>query len=489
MDRKQKIKSFFGCVMTLGITIMLLRYSTDLMERKYSDEKHEDFFEQEEDFDVLFLGTSHVMNGIFPMELWRDYGIVSYNFGGRGNMIATSYWVMKNALDYTSPQLMVIDCYYLSEPDKFAPLFSRVHDDFDAFPLSKTKIQTVYDLFDGKMEIEEIAEENKTISRNCMEIIWNYAIYHTRWSELCEDDFQPKSNEEKGADSCIAVWEPKEIVKIPTASKMEGDTVSVTYLKKIIEECQEQGIDVLLIYLPFAAGEKDQRDANRVYDIAKEYDVNYINFLDLDIVKYETDYFDSGHLNSSGSRKVTDYIGRYIEEHYDLSDRREDDSYHGWYTDYADYVVKKINDFQTQESLDNYLMLLADKNFSAVMEINNPVLYSSDSYIHLLDNLGINSSELTENTDFIVIEEVGRQAESFENFHKFNNSEMTALGEFSLFTAEDGTYGMYLDNKEFYAIDSEQNTDVDVRITVIDRETKEIVDQSTFTESQIFRKN
>jgi hypothetical protein len=62
------------------------------MERKASDFKYANFFEQDEDFDVLFFGTSHVINGIFPMELWNDYGIVSYNFGGHGNEIATSYW-------------------------------------------------------------------------------------------------------------------------------------------------------------------------------------------------------------------------------------------------------------------------------------------------------------------------------------------------------------------------------------------------------------
>jgi hypothetical protein len=62
------------------------------MERKASDFKYANFFEQDEDFDVLFFGTSHVINGIFPMELWNEYGIVSYNFGGHGNEIATSYW-------------------------------------------------------------------------------------------------------------------------------------------------------------------------------------------------------------------------------------------------------------------------------------------------------------------------------------------------------------------------------------------------------------
>ena len=71
-----------SCIVTLCVTIGLLCPLTDLMERKSSDQKYESFFQQEQDFDVLFMGTSHVINAIFPMELWNDYGVVSYNFGG-----------------------------------------------------------------------------------------------------------------------------------------------------------------------------------------------------------------------------------------------------------------------------------------------------------------------------------------------------------------------------------------------------------------------
>ena len=70
---------------------------------------------------VLFFGTSHVNNAVFPMELWKDYGITAYNFGGHANAIATSYWVMKNALDYTHPKLVVFDCLGMTSNTKTTP--------------------------------------------------------------------------------------------------------------------------------------------------------------------------------------------------------------------------------------------------------------------------------------------------------------------------------------------------------------------------------
>ena len=477
MDRKQKIKEVIGGIITLGIIIVLLDSSTDLVERKESDSRCAPFFEQEEDFDVLFLGTSHVVDGIYPMELWNDYGIVSYNYAGYGTVLPTSYWVMENALDHTSPKLVVIDCYLLSSSKKMDPNF--LHSVFDAVPLSKTKVNAVFDLLEpGGVEGEDNAE---TISRT--EVLWDFIIYHNRWNELSEDDFRAEYGKEKGAISQIAVQIPDKEEKISAENKLEKDTVSVIYLEKMIKECQDRGIDVLLTYLPARGEEYIQREANRVYDIAEKYGVNYINFLDMDIVNRETDYFDtSAHLNVSGARKVTDYLGQYIMENYSIPDQRENEAYSDWYIDYADYVEYKISNLREIESLDNYLMLLADKNYSAVVEINNPEILYADSYIHLFENLGVNSSEITENTDFLLIQEAGRETVCFENFHESGSHEMTPMGEFSLFMSETGDYGVYLDNEEIYIVTSEQNGDIDIRITVIDRDTTEIVDQCSFSD-------
>ncbi len=480
-NQNGRIKAVIGCIITLGLIIMSLRYSTDLMERKSSDLKYAAFFKQEADFDVLFMGSSHVINGIFPMELWNDYGIVSYNFGGHGNRLATSYWVMENAFDYTSPQLIVVDCYMLSDTSKIVPDFSHTHSVFDTFPLSKTKVNAVFDLMEMEIEEEETDTDNNKRVVNRMELLWNYTVYHSRWNELEEVDFQPEAGKEKGAESRIAVRIPERKDKIPAESKLEEDTISVEYLEKMIQDCQNREIDVLLTYLPFPAGEKAQREANRVYDIAERYGVNYINFLDMDIVSRETDYYDNDHLNPSGAKKVTDYLGQYIMEHYSISDQRENIVYSDWYTDYADYAEYKISNLRMVESLDNYLMLLADKNYSVVVEINDPLVWNYDSYIHLFENLGVNSSEITKNTDFIVIQEAGRQAVCFENFHESGSHEMTAMGEFSLFMSETGDYGVFLDNEELYTVTGEENINVNIRIITIDKSTAEIVDKRSFS--------
>ena len=97
--------------------------------------------------------------------------------------------------------------------------------------------------------------------------------------------------------------------------------------------------------------------------ICDEYDVNYINFLSMDVVDYNTDCYDKdSHLNPSGARKVTDYLGQYITENYDIPDQRQNEAYSFWYQDYDEYIDLKIENLEkNKKNLNNYLMLLYDE--------------------------------------------------------------------------------------------------------------------------------
>lgn len=403
---KRETRNFFiELAIVLCITICLLCKATDLLELKSSDRKYTDFFKQKEPFDVLFLGTSHVTNGIFPMELWNNHGIVSYNFGGHGNEIATTYWVMKNALDYTSPKLVVIDCLKLRFDQKTSTIFSQVHTSLDAFPLCRNKIRAVCDLLDDP-EMDTILADGKTNTgtepRTKIGLLWDFSVYHARWNELQKDDFQPISHREKGAESRISVVRGK-MDPIPPEQKSEPDTTAEQYLRRMIEECRDRGIEVLLIYLPFPAGSNEQAEANRVSDIAQEYGLNYINFLNIDLVNFQTDLYDSkSHLNPSGARKVTAYLGDYLKSHYDLPDRRTDEAYSFWADDYEDYNELKDQNLRKQESLINYLMLLSGDAIDIAIDVRKPEAFENRWILSLMNNIGIDETALDLNTRFIL---------------------------------------------------------------------------------------
>lgn len=388
--------------MVVVLTSVLLVKMTELLEKKESVSKYADFFDQKEDFDVLFFGTSHMLNAVFPMELWNDYGIVSYNFGGHGNEIATSYWVMENALDYTSPKLVVFDCQKLGSSVKSGLNFSYLHLSFDAFKLSTTKIRSICDLLDDSVwdanpDILEATRQGE--QRTKLGLLWDYSVYHSRWSEICEEDYVIDKNLEKGAESRINVTEGQ-LSKIPSNQKMDPDgSMGVDYLKRAIEVCQANNIEVLLTYLPFPANEEEQEAANYAYDLSQEYGVDYINFLDMDVIDYNTDLYDEdSHLNPSGARKVTDFLGKYILEHYNVDNEKSNPQYADWNSDYLQYIDLKNQHIKHENDIKNYLMLLSGDDIDVNVTIGDQRILDNVQMKHLLDNIGCNI-EMVENAD------------------------------------------------------------------------------------------
>lgn len=462
---KKSFKNIVSCIIVICLTVSMLKYATDLMERKASEIKYQDFFDQEEDFDVLFFGTSHVLNAVYPMELWNDYGMISYNFGGHSNQLATSYWVMRNALDYTNPQLVVIDCTAITSNTKGSDIFSYLHLSLDAFPLSVTKAQAVWDLLNDPGLDEMIKNGTARESdepRTKIGLLWDYSVYHSRWNSIDQTDFEVSGSKEKGAELRIDVT-PGTLNKISPERKFEGDSVAIDYLCKTIDECQSRGIDVLLIYLPFPANEGHQMEANRVYDIAEEYKINYINFLDQDIVDYKTDCYDAdSHLNPSGARKVTAYLGKYIAENYSIDDQRENQKYSFWFEDYKEYEELKKASLREQESLLNYLMLLYGEPVNVVIDVRNTDIFRNQSYLDILANLGVDIKELGANTDFINIQNGGASAEVLNDFR----ADEDLSGDFSIrCRVEDANTGEVIDLVDFiYEVDSDSTVNIrDVR--------------------------
>ena len=197
---KKRIYAIIKVIIFLFILLICLDIICNITKRKFAYKKSADFFSQKENFDVLFFGSSHMRNSASPMELWNEYGIVSYNLGSGGATIAISYYNLLLACKETKPKMIVIDTYgierdYKINSDNFT---NSMHDTFDPYPLSYTKYLAIKDLC-GKEKLMDYA----------MEFLFNFSIYHTRWNELEAEDFKNTKEYEKGAVSRINVAKPK----------------------------------------------------------------------------------------------------------------------------------------------------------------------------------------------------------------------------------------------------------------------------------------
>lgn len=463
---KRKMSRLLGSVIAIVLLICGIYYAEELTRLKSSsarDLSYESYFDYADDYDVLFFGTSHMMFGICPLELWNDYGMVSYNWGSPICTIPMSYWKLLSILDYATPDLVVVDCFGATFPYK-SDSAGRMHEAFDAFDFSLTKYNAVNDLMD---DYEKYTEQDR------INILFKLSAYHSRWEELKRIDFDNSFVDTKGGETMVNVAVTREISttseKIEITPEMEG----VNYLRKIIETCQEKDISILLTYLPYSVSEIWKKESNMIQDIADEYGINYVNFTNLNVVNYNTDFADESHMNISGDKKVTKYLGQYIMDNFEIADMRNDGALsQQWDQDYADFVDWEMELLASQTSLPNYLLLLGDTPVDYIIDVRNKDIFYSDYYIGLLENLGINISLLCENSDFIIGRNGGAQSIIIDNFRENGSNIKTEAGDVQIYYDVDGAYhdgatgyySVYVDGEEWLVGNIEDDTSMQISV-------------------------
>lgn len=338
-EAAKKIYTVIKIIIFFCVLLLLIIFAGKVVQRKESTKKYADFMEVSKQIDVFFLGSSHVLNGINPFRLYRDYGITSYNMAKNGGHIAEAYWTLMNALEYASPKCVVLDLWSLDRDYQYIDIMeettsqeerekyiSFLHDGLDYWPMNKMKMDAINDLLSS----DEVKKE----------FYWDFIVYHDRWSSLKKEDFTLAMGMDSDSE-CMGArpvyWVHNDFTIHPMERNTEvlsKDVVSVQYFYRILEECKKREIEVILTYLPMASfSAEDWKAVNTAQVIAEEEELLFLNLLpheEQGVINYRTDMFDESHANINGMSKLTSYVGKYISELECIRDHRMDSDYHNW---------------------------------------------------------------------------------------------------------------------------------------------------------------
>ena len=341
--------------------------------------KNRPFLEDDRDYDVLFFGTSHIINSVLPMQLWKEYGITSYNLGIHGGSIACSYWMMRNAVEYHKPKVAVMETF-LCHAQYTSMDTSLAHAAFDPFPMSKTKAQAILDAFPK--------------NNDRYEMFFPLDVFHNRWKYLNSamlyrgigDEVQ--DSRQKGGELRLAVAANSSPILVPADQyPEESDTVALQYLRKFITYCQSEGIIPLVVYIPIRDGYSDdyQCYSNLAMKMAREMGAATLDLQHTDLIDEDTDWYDNvSHLNPLGAKKVTRALGDYLMENYALETHSDNPD---WAQDYAEYTAWLEETMASTEDIWEILSLLGVEEFTAKAEI--PQTFRMNPLTEkLLSNLG-----------------------------------------------------------------------------------------------------
>ena len=484
---KIKISSIIKTIAFLAVTAVFIFGATIVLRSKDSDYKYADFFDKADQIDVLFIGSSHVINAMNPAVLYGEYGITSYNMGGHGSIMQATYWELREALQYCNPKCVVVDTYmlqknykYLDEMDESysdedrASSVSQLHLNMDCWPLNELKVEAIRDL----IKDEEIQKQ----------FLADFYVYHNRWEELDKNDYKAiwgtqDRNQLFGAEMRYDIELTPGIYPPPSDENgLGGDTIGEQYLRKIIEECQGRGIDVLVTFLTCSASTDDKRGMDSTEMICNEYDVPFVNMQDLGVVDLYTDLNDTGHMNALGSIKATKYIGEILASSGDFTDHRGDAAYSDW-QDKTEAFHHSIYEMAVNsESIYQQLNYLSEGNVSSIIFINDESQALGDNQIkRLIHNYTVTPTIYHTDGPYLLIHDVA----SGQNYEASGGQALdgisTSLGTvhyqpvehlFRLFyTDEDPENNLLYDDSRF---------EYDIQIITYDSESGEILSHNYY---------
>lgn len=393
---RNRIKGVVKSILFLFILTFVLNYINQIMLPKYTyknnpwptTSSYNQFYRiKRNTIDVIFLGSSVCVNAFSPQEIYNDYGIRSYNLGSEQQSIFLSYFWLKEALRFQSPQVVVLDLRFLYNyhpEDAINTTEGLTRKCLDPMKWSNVKAEAVNDLCSLDSDQSELSYYLTNIR------------FHTRWSSLTENDMvlsESQHSELKGY-SAIAEYGPESYATFDLGdpNNYEGfdpHPHMLEYLDRTVELCKKNNIKLVLVSLP--GNPINDAIHNNLTKYALDNNVDYYNFC-------ETSYYEAigaelpkesvyGHENLWGSIKMSKYMGKLLAETYHVA--AVQDSQWEETKDYYEHVIKNcelvhISDFT------EYLKAIKDQNYSVFISVKDEASNGlTDEMVDALKELGL----------------------------------------------------------------------------------------------------
>ena len=318
--KKKGIIRVVCSVIFIAVTLFLLqrllipKYVSNVVEGSLIAE----YYKEEKNHDVIFIGDCEVYENFSPKELWEDYGINSYIRGSAQQLIWQSYYLLEDTLRYEKPKVVIFNVLSLKYDEPQSEAYNRMS--LEGMKWSMSKVRAI--------QASVTEEEN----------FWDYVFpilrYHSRWSELGKEDLEymlcTKQVSHNGYYMRVDVKAAENVPEGKILPDYRFGENACQYLDKITKLCQENEIQLILVKAPSLYPYWYEEWEEQVEAYAKENDLLYINFLELieeTGLDFSQDTYDGGlHLNLYGAEKITEYLGKVLQEELLLPDRRDEET-------------------------------------------------------------------------------------------------------------------------------------------------------------------
>lgn len=275
-----------------------------------------EYYEEEKNHDVVFIGDCELYENISPAVLWEEYGIHSYIRGSAQQLIWQSYYLMEETLRYEKPDVIVFNVLSMKYNEPQKEEYNRMT--LDGMRWSSSKVGSV--------------KASMTEDESFVEYVFPLLRYHSRWSDLNKDDFTYFFKRDKVTHNGYYMRvDVKPAVNVPAGRPLADYTFgenAYAYLDKMVALCEENDVELVLVKAPSLYPAWYDEWEVQMEEYAKNHGLKYYNFLETieEIgLDFNEDTYDAGlHLNLSGAEKLSVYFGKILAEDCGLENHRGD---------------------------------------------------------------------------------------------------------------------------------------------------------------------
>ncbi len=384
-----KIIEFAGFATVLVIVVLLLYNVLSWKDTNgdYMSTTKQLYSTEDNLIDVVFMGSSHCFCGISPAVLWEDSGIAAFDMSTSGQDFVSTYYLLTELLKTQTPKAVYIDLYGVCF-EKHG-VVANEYRNFLSMRTSKNSVDLVKEYFEG--------DDNESLRQD---YYFRFPIVHTRYKELTKYDFETYEPSVYGRGAMYS-WDVQPIqynnggdgiTEITEISDRNKDIID-----RLIKLSQENDFELEFIVIPCDRTVLDQKVINGCIEYAESKSIRCTDFNALrDEVGLENsyDYLDSNHLNSYGSRKLTQYIEYSLLNDYDLLDRRGDERYEYWNEDLEYYYHLSLqHELSGVENLKQFVNLVNNSTDEVVVLSLDGDYANNSDYFDDLSVLGMSEEE------------------------------------------------------------------------------------------------
>lgn len=317
MKRKRWIRGIASVLIVVSSLYLLQK----LLMPKYVDDVVEgamiaEYYEEEKNHDVIFIGDCEVYENFSPVVLWEQYGINSYIRGSAQQLVWQSYYLLEDTLRYEKPKAVIFNVFAMAFNEQQKEAYNRMT--LEGMKWSSAKLNSIK----VSMTQEESFED----------YLFPILRYHSRWSSLNEGDikymFQTPKISHNGYYMRVDVKPAANIPEPRPLANYQLNEDAMLYLEKMTQLCKENDIQLILVKAPSLYPHWYDEWETQIEDYATKNGLLYLNFLEHieEIgIDFNTDTYDGGlHMNLSGAEKLSNYLGQILMEQTNVQDRRNE---------------------------------------------------------------------------------------------------------------------------------------------------------------------